>query len=80
MSKAYFGRMKLGKCVKSDLGFLGCYINVLPKMDQLCTGRQSCEIQKLAKTDFEDVQQSGQPCRDGLEPYLDVQFTCVEGQ
>ena len=29
MEKALYGRMRLGRCVKTDFGFVGCYTDVL---------------------------------------------------
>ena len=44
MEAAFYGRMRLGKCVQTDYGYVGCYKDVLPLADARCSGRRSCEI------------------------------------
>ena len=39
MKEARYGRMKLGRCVQTDYGHIGCASNVLRIMDSLCSGR-----------------------------------------
>ncbi len=29
MESAWYGRMKIGRCVEDDLGYIGCKVNVL---------------------------------------------------
>ena len=77
MEKAIFGRMEIGRCVKRDLGFLGCQVNVLQQMDKLCTGKQRCEILKLGKGDFDQTDLLD--CTE-LQLYLKAMYSCVKGK
>ena len=74
MKSAQYGRMKLGKCVLTDFGYLGCKANVLAAMDSKCSGQGSCDV---FVTDSEIQSQGG--CIKGLQSYLEVEYRCVEG-
>lgn len=73
MDRATYGRMKLDKCVKMDMGYIGCQANVLPIADEKCSGRRSCDI-SIPDTDFEQIR----PCLE-LKSYLQASFHCVKG-
>jgi hypothetical protein len=79
MSYASLGRMKLGKCIQTEFGHLGCQKNVISKFDYLCSGKSTCSIQKVAIQDFEDSA-SGDACPGGLMVYLATTFACVTGK
>ena len=71
---AHYGRMNIGKCVKSDYGSLGCETDVLPQVDRLCSGRTSCTF-KVA-----DHLHGMQECPKELAPFLLLQYQCWKGQ
>ena len=73
MSKAVYGRMKLGRCIKLDMGHLGCNDDVLDLADDMCSGRRNCEILIPDQT-FE----STKPCLE-LKSYLQASYTCIKG-
>ena len=73
MQSAVFGHMEVGKCIKTDIGFLGCKANVIDLLDERCSGKQQCEL----RVDDESLREF-QPCVDGIELYLDAQFTCIK--
>jgi len=74
METAIYGRMELGRCVKVDMGYLGCKNNVIDIVDEKCSGRTSCEIgipdAMLEKT---------RPCVE-LKSYLKASYTCLKGR
>ena len=74
MQQAQYGRMRIGKCIEEDLGFLGCQVNILNHMDGFCSGKRQCNIlitrQNIPTTEG---------CRKGLEKYLDASFECARG-
>lgn len=72
MKSALYGRMRLGRCVQRDYGFIGCSNDVTAHVDRLCSGRQGCEFQvaELHKN---------QPCPADLTPYLQASYECVPG-
>ena len=74
MQSALYGRMSLGKCVLTDLGYLGCKANVLATLDGLCTGQPSCNV----IVNDEVIKPKG-GCIVGLQSYLEVEYSCVEG-
>ena len=80
MQSALFGRMIIGRCIKSNLGFLGCHTNVLFQMDELCSGRQRCQMLKIGKGDFDIADLTGNNCHSEIFKYLEVQHTCVPGK
>ena len=74
MTRAQYGRMRLGRCVQMDLGYLGCHTDVLSLMDSRCSGRQSCQI-NLPNPIFTDIN----PCLEELKNYLEASYNCIKG-
>lgn len=72
MTRAKYGRMRLGTCITVDYGALGCSGDVLAKLDRNCSGRQSCEF-PVAELD------GSQPCPADLTPYLEAGYRCQKG-
>lgn len=72
MDEALYGRMKLGKCVLTDYGYVGCQADVLVHMDALCSGRRSCSLripdQALDIT---------APCPREFKTFLQARYGCV---
>jgi hypothetical protein len=79
MTHAALGRMKLGRCIQTDFGHLGCQKNVIAKLDSLCSGKKQCFLPRLIKQDF-DGAASQNFCPDELEVYLELSFLCVTGK
>ena len=74
MQSALYGRMSLGRCLPTDLGYMGCQADVLSQFDKECSGKESCEIWA---TDAHINVQGG--CLKGLSSYLQAQYKCVKG-
>ena len=72
---AQYGRMRVGRCVKVDLGYLGCVADVRHVMEARCSGRRRCSV---AVTDAELRTRS--PCPTDVTWYLQVSYACVAGQ
>ncbi len=77
MTAARYGRVKVGGCISSDLGFLGCGKDALPEMDAWCSGRQSCSV-KVDDEENEDLNQ-GNTCDKDIASHLEVNYQCVRG-
>ena len=75
MEQAYYGRMELGRCVKTDFGFIGCYADVLDLLDRKCSGRRSCKVE-VVEPNFA----SEHPCNMELKSFLQAQYRCVPGK
>ena len=75
MSSALYGRMELGRCVVADLGYIGCYSDVLDLADRRCSGRRKCSVsipdQQMTKR---------QPCLPELKAYLQASYYCQKGE
>ncbi|KAK2172646.1 hypothetical protein NP493_944g02037 [Ridgeia piscesae] len=71
MTSAIYGRMRMGRCVKTDYGSLGCTSDVLANVDRLCSGRQHCEFRT-------SVLQDAKHCPNDLINYLDASYRCVK--
>ena len=67
-------RMKLGRCLPTDTGYMGCQSNVLPHFDKECSGKEKC---KTVVFDRFINAQGG--CIKGLLSYLEVEYRCVKG-
>ena len=76
MESAKYGRMRIGKCVKMDLGYLGCQNSVLHLMDRWCSGLQRCHVQ-VSNPDLDNANTN---CVADLNSYLEVDFSCIPGK
>ena len=77
VTHARYGRMRVGRCVSTDLGFVGCSVDVLQYADKKCSGQRSCEI----KVPDEGMSRAArQSCTGELKPYLEINATCVSGR
>lgn len=74
MTSAKYGRMKLGRCVRKDLGYIGCFTDVLPLADRKCSGRRQCEI-RIPDPMFD----STTPCLEELKTYFAASYKCLKG-
>jgi len=74
MQSAYYGRKSLGRCVRTNFGFIGCYTDVLEMMDRRCTGRTSCDVDVI-EPNFDDIR----PCNVELKSYLQANYICIGG-
>ena len=73
IEEANYGRMKKGRCVR-EYGNFGCYKSVLSDLEDLCSGRQSCQA---SVRHFMDI---ARPCPKELFPYLEVRHRCIKGE
>ena len=71
---AFYGRMRLGRCVMLNMGYIGCGHNVQDQVDRRCSGKQGCEI-KVPDTELEATK----PCLE-LKSYLEVHTRCQAGK
>ena len=76
MTSARYGRMRLGKCVKVDFGYVGCSADVLGLMDQRCSGRRRCSHSNLERL-LADIRR---PCLGDLKSYLEASYDCLQGE
>ena len=74
MKSALFGRMKKSPCGEADFGFIGCFADVLHKLDWLCSGRRGCHI-----TVLRSVFETDTSCKIDLGGYLSVTYECTSG-
>ena len=75
MKHAQYGRMKLGRCITIDIGYLGCSADVLSLMDSRCSGRQTCQIHMGDPILFDASR-----CPKDLKPYMEASYDCVKGK
>ena len=71
MERALFGRMASGRCISEV--HLGCSHNVLPYLDNHCTGHRRCNI------DVNALVKVAEPCNRDYKSYLDAAYQCVPG-
>ncbi len=69
--------MSVYRCVKKDLGYVGCSSDILPAMDKMCSGSHSCDF-RIPDLDVM-VDRSETPCLEELKSYLEASHTCVKG-
>ncbi len=73
IKRARYGRMRVGRCVSRDYGFIGCVANVLGELDRRCSGKKKCHFSIPSLRDIY------QPCPKDLTAYLEASFECVKG-
>jgi len=73
MEEARYGRLRLGRCVTHDYGFLGCSSSVLDLLDRTCSGRRWCQF------DIPLLRDLVHPCPKDLTCYLEATYRCVTG-
>jgi len=72
--KARYGRMQLGRCVRRDLGYIGCSSDVLPLLNARCSARRRCSFS------LPDPQlYATRPCPVDTTSYLEVTHECLRG-
>ena len=76
IESAVFGRMRIGKCVHNDLGYLGCQNDVLRLADRWCSGLTECTVE----VSNNELDQANEACIADLNSYLDVEYVCVAGK
>ena len=74
MTSALYGRMAVGRCVKTDFGFVGCYEDVLSELHERCSARPYCSI-RVPDTQLD----STDPCHVDLKSYLQATYICITG-
>jgi len=75
MTSARYGRMELGRCVRTDFGFVGCYEDVISILHERCSGRPYCSV-RVPDAQLDNTE----PCNVDLKSYLEVTYDCVAGQ
>jgi len=74
MAEAQYGRLRTGRCVSRDYGYIGCSMNVLHLLDRVCSGRRWCDYGVPKLRDLV------QPCPKDLISYLEASYRCITGQ
>ena len=74
ITSGQYGRMKIGRCVRVDFGFVGCYSDVIRILDRHCSGRAECQL-KVPDPEMDETE----PCLADLTHYLDAEYLCVPG-
>ncbi|KAK2191039.1 hypothetical protein NP493_62g05014 [Ridgeia piscesae] len=68
-----YGRMRPGRCVQQNYGYIGCHTDVTRVIATRCSGRSRCEIANL-----EAELATYQNCPADLKVYLDANYTCIK--
>ena len=79
MTEARYGRMAIGRCVRTDYGYVGCWVNVLGYLDSTCSGRRSCEMRIPDQGLKVAIAASQDGCPREFKTYLNASYDCYEG-
>ena len=74
METALYGRMKHTRCIKYNLGYIGCTADVLDIADMSCSGRRKCEI-TVPNESFDNAK----TCMAELTCYMSASYRCQKG-
>jgi len=80
MTDARYGRMSIGRCVRTDYGYVGCWVDVLGYMDSSCSGRRSCELGIPDQGLKNAIAASANRCPREFKTYLNASYDCFEGK
>ena len=72
---ARYGRMKIGRCVKGNYGYLGCAADVRTYMETKCSGRHTCKLEVP-----DGYLHKSKPCPGDFTSYLEVAYECLRGR
>lgn len=76
METALYGRMRTGYCIEEDHGYIGCSANILPVLDNKCSGRKTCEMSiPIRKFKFQNKK-----CPSEVISYLQASYRCQTGK
>jgi hypothetical protein len=75
MTTAVYGRMRFGRCVKTNFGYIGCFTDVLDLLDRRCSGHRGCSVEVVEPT-FDNIR----PCNVELKTYLEADYRCIRGR
>ena len=67
----------MDRCVKKDLGYVGCSSDALTAMDHMCSGMRQCDF-RVPELDVL-VHPSRMTCMEELVRYLEASYECVKG-
>ena len=76
MESALYGLMKPGRCVAEDVSHIGCQSDQLSYLDNLCSGRQTCELSISNNMEMRD----NTPCPLGTAAYLEAGYICTKSK
>ena len=74
METAEYGRMKIGTCIKKDLGSLGCSVDVMRHFDRVCSNKNMCEM-VVSQSQIPVTS----PCPVDFTSYLEADYSCEKG-
>ena len=72
---AIYGRMRIGRCVDNDYGYLGCNNDVTGILDDRCSGKQTCSF-LIDKTLWRESDSS---CAKPITGYAEIEYSCQAG-
>jgi len=82
IESAIYGRRYVSRCLEKENfdfalhpSFLGCSADVMTYLGTRCSGKKQCEI-RIPDADL----QQAKPCPIGLDMFLEVRYSCVEGE
>lgn len=78
ITEAKYGQMRLGRCVQTDYGYVGCYADVRDYLNSRCAGRRRCEQQQPDPVLIEAVVDAN--CPKEFKAYLYIDYLCVKGK
>lgn len=76
IESAIYGRMKFGRCISIDFGFIGCSSNLLKQLDGMCSGFNKCMI--VIPNSF--LETYGRNCPEDLKQFFEVSYRCQRGK
>ncbi len=75
LNSASFGQMYLGRCLTSELEYMGCGNDVLHVVDGWCSGKRECH---MPTPNIDLIAES--TCSANYGRFLEVDYACISGK
>ena len=75
VKSAQYGRMEIGRCVKSQQFGIGCSNDATREVERACAGKASCEltVSNQLRVEVDDA------CEQELAGYALIDYDCIDG-
>lgn len=78
VTEAKYGMFRLGRCVQTDYGYVGCYADVRDYLNSRCAGRRRCEQRQPDPVLNQAVAKA--QCPKEFKAYLYIGYICVNDE
>ena len=75
VTEARYGLVSLGRCLRADFGYVGCFADVVDYLSGKCSGRRACDQQVPDRF----MKEAAARCRPEFNGFLLAAYKCIDG-